>query len=106
MPVVFQYFYWPKASKITACLQVSANLPTFRAQSVLYRGEIIIHNTFSEAFTNQLKMSLLTGTAYWDTNAAKPFLKIFALFFCLLSRTVFEILHYLQVASWLFIITG
>ena len=79
------------------CLSASfANLLTFLAPSLLHRGEILIHNTLSEAFTNQLKMSLLTGSAHWDTDAAKLVSRsrLFSLFFCLLSRTVFEILRY------------
>lgn len=105
LAVVFQYFYWPYASKITTYLPVSANLLTFLIPSVLHRGEILSSNTLSEAFTNQRKMSLLTAKAYWDTHSTKPFQDILCIF-CLLSRTVFEILCYLLRTSWLLIITG
>lgn len=49
-------------------------------------------------------MSLLTARVYRDTNATKTFSRYTV--FCLLSRTAFEILHYLLPTSCLFIITG
>lgn len=63
------------------CLLVSANLLAFPSPSLLYGGEILNHNTLSEAFANQLKMSLLTAKACWDTNSTKAFFTILSVFF-------------------------
>lgn len=66
------------------------NLSVFLT-SLLYRG---IKSQHSERLLQiNSKMSLLTARVYWDTNATKAFWRYTV--FCLLSRTAFEILHYL-----------
>lgn len=103
LPLLFpQSFHWLPFRKITACLQVFANLFVFLT-SLLYRWDI--KSQHSERLLQiNFKMSLLTARVYRDTNATKTFSRYTV--FCLLSRTAFEILHYLLPASCLFIITG
>lgn len=100
--VVFQYFYWPFASKITAFLPVSANFLAFLIPSLQYRGEILSHNTTLSVRLLPINSKCL----YWQPKPTgtqilqSPFQDILCIF-CLLSRTVFEILHFYAQAGCL-----